>query len=202
MSEQTNRDKLDMVLEEYMVSVPEPNHSTLVEWIQRYPQYAEELTAYTVAYLTTPFDEPVEDIVDEPTLQRDLEVVRDILGRSRQQGALTSIREAGVAAGLTTLAAIAQRTDLTPVLVRKLDLRLIPVASLPTELITRLSQALHVGAEALRQYFQGPAILPQTGSFRSQQPPAVTELEDFFEAVRKDPSLTDEQRRYWLSLKP
>ena len=63
MSEQMKRERLDAVLEEYMVSVPEPSHSTLVEWIQRYPEFAEEL-------LETP--EPLMEAAHAALLDLDL----------------------------------------------------------------------------------------------------------------------------------
>jgi hypothetical protein len=200
MSEQTNREQLDAVLEAYIVSVPEPNHRILAEWIQRYPEFAEELTELTVARLTAPFEvEP--DEVDEATFQRDLQVVRAVLGHQPEQQTITSLLDAGKAVGLTSFAAIAQRTNLSKLLIRKLELHLLKAASLPTQLITDLSAALHVRVTTLQQYFQRRPSVPQ-GSFKSEQPPTVAEQEDFFEAVRKDLALTEEQRQYWLSLKP
>lgn len=79
MSEQTNRGQFDAVLEAYIVSVPEPNHRILAEWIQRYPEFTEELTEITVARLTAPFEVEPEE-VDEATFQHDLQVVRAVLG--------------------------------------------------------------------------------------------------------------------------
>jgi hypothetical protein len=200
MSEQTNRERLDAVLEAYIEAVPEPSHRTLTEWIQRYPEFADELTVLTVGRLVAPFEVEPEEGVDEAALQRDLQVMRGALQRRRQPQALTSLSEAGKAVGLASIKAIAQRANLSAALVRKLDLRLMHVASLPAELFTQLAQALQVGVDALRQYLQGQPLMPE-GNFKSEQHPAVPEPEDFFDAVRKDPSLTEEQRQYWLSLK-
>jgi len=200
MSDQTNREQLDAVLEAYIEAVPEPGYRTLTKWIQRYPEFADELTALTVGRLVAPFEVEPEGM-DEAALQRDLQVMRGVLGRRRQPQAITSLSEAGKAVGLTSIKAIAQRANLSAALVRKLDLHLMQVASLPAELFTQLTQALQVGADALQQYFLGQPMMPE-GSFKSEQRPEITEQEDFFEAVRKDPSLTEEQRQYWLSLKP
>lgn len=200
MSEQMNRDQLDDVLEAYMVAVPVPTHDALAAWVAQYPQFAAELTAYTVARLTTPMGGV--EIPDAASFQRDLEVVRGVLAGLRPTPALPGILAAGKQAGMANLAAIAARTRLSAAIVRKLDFRLMDVRTLPEQLLGLLGQVLGVSPDAVRQYLLGAPVVPQGSSFRSEQAPAVSAPEDFFEAVRTDLALTDEDRQYWLSFKP
>ncbi len=85
-------------------------------------------------------------------------------------------------------------------LIRKLDRRLLRYASIPQEAIDLLAQTLRQQISVITQYLQGGPTLAQGASYRSEKAPALVEQEDFFEAVRNDRTLSDEQRHFWLSL--
>jgi len=207
MSEQTARERLlETVLHEYMEAVPNPNYSALVEWIRRYPDFEQELTEFTVtrSLLQTQPAPPAEETTDKRELvQRGMSVVQGILAKqSASAGAppqFSSFLEAGKIRGLS-IHDIAVRSRLSVALIRKLDRRLLRYASIPQEAIDLLAQTLRQQISVITQYLQGGPTLAQGASYRSEKAPALVEQEDFFEAVRNDRTLSDEQRHFWLSL--
>ena len=51
MTHHVERINLEDVLDAYVSEVQTPSHAALVEWIRRYPQFAQELTDFTVAWI-------------------------------------------------------------------------------------------------------------------------------------------------------
>ena len=73
-------------------------------------------------------------------------------------------------------------------------------ASIPQELINRLAQVLQCEAAAIAAYLrQGPTLGTAT-EHRSERAPKLMELEDFFDAVWSDPTISLEHAEYWLAL--
>lgn len=107
----------------------------------------------------------------------------------------------GKARGLS-LRQLAERLGLTPALVRKLDLRTFRVVPLEWGVVKAVADSLNWDSTALRRYLQGRQTLAGRASYRADQSPETTGQEDFFQAVRTDPQLTEEQRARWLSLAP
>ncbi len=105
----------------------------------------------------------------------------------------------GKARGLT-LHQIAERLGLTPALVRRLDLRAFRFGPRERPVAAAIGSLLGWDLAALAHYLQQRPALAPNASFRADRAPETQEQQDFFEAVRADPRLTDEQRSRWLRL--
>jgi len=83
--------------------------------------------------------------------------------------------------------------------VRKLDRRLIDFSSVPNQAIEFLARAIQHKFSVVAHYLRGEPTLLQGASYRSEQAPKVTAKEDFYDAVRRDFSLSEERRNHWLA---
>ena len=93
-------------------------------------------------------------------------------------------------------------TGLSPALVAKLDRRLISFPSIPTEKIDAMAGAIRRLPEEVASYLRGRPQFPAAARFRANEAPKMLEQQDFFEAVREDRGLSEEQRQDLLSLQP
>lgn len=50
MTHSLRPDRLQDVLDAYMAAAAHPDHATLGEWVRRYPEYQQELTAFTAIW--------------------------------------------------------------------------------------------------------------------------------------------------------
>ena len=113
----------------------------------------------------------------------------------------------GLAQGLVTRAAqlgmnvmqFADLTELSPVLVTMFDRRLIRLGSIPAQVLARISSALNSSVEEVAAYFTDQALFP-AGEFKADRAPTLPDQQDFFEAVRRDPSIGEERKRKLLDL--
>ncbi len=207
MSEHARRETLDDVLNAYVAYSSEPSYEVLTEWIRCYPHFEKELTEFTVGWSLSetlpPADEP--DGMDEETLVlRGMSVVQGILNKEEWQPAdkqtsFAGLLKEGKARGLS-IHGLAEATRLSAALVRKLDRRLIRFASIPTEAIDVLAQAVARGKDEVARYLHRQPVLPASASYKAEEAPKLSDAEDFFEAVRTDETLPEEWRRHWLSL--
>lgn len=96
---------------------------------------------------------------------------------------------------------LADQTGLSVPLLRKLDRRLIPADSIPRTVSERLAGALRRDLPVILDYSRLEPRFASGAQHRANQAPALpTRLEDFFDAVRADPELTDERRTALLAL--
>lgn len=198
------QEALEDILDAYVEAVPEPSAVDLAEWIRRYPQYREELTAFTVSRslmhrLPPAVAEPVEETV---LVTRGMSVVRSVLQREREQRAEetppASLTAEGRRLGLS-LRQVAERAGLTPALWRELDQRLF--RGVPAEVIGDIARAIGRAPAVVERYLQGRQTLVRS-HHRAAQAPVLAEPRSFFDAVREDPALSDERRAYLLALEP
>lgn len=78
---------IEDVLNEYVASIAEPNQDDLEVWIQRYPQYKQELTEFTVSWSLMerlPPHPDVEEIDQETLTLRGMSVVKNLLHQKNQ----------------------------------------------------------------------------------------------------------------------
>lgn len=85
-------------------------------------------------------------------------------------------------------------------MLRKLDRRLIAFTSIPQELINRLAQVVQRDSSTVTAYLQQDTILGATTEHRSEQAPKIMDPEDFFDAVRADPTISPEHADHWYAL--
>lgn len=106
----------------------------------------------------------------------------------------------GKARGLTNFQ-LADAAELSIALITKLDRRLIDFLTIPRQIIQGLARVLQRSVENVSQYLQGPPLIPLRAQFKAEQTPRVTEVEDFFEAVRRDKSISEDRRQRLLAMK-
>jgi len=195
---------LDEIIDEYVAQSPEPSYEALAQWIGRYPQYAQELTDFTVSWSLAerlPLD-PGELTAEETAalLSKHMNTVRAIMERQ-------SISAAQAIKGLLaeartrelSIRQLAEKTGLSVALVTKLDRRLIRYASIPRQVVSDIADALGREAQAVARYLQGGALLaPSAVSYRAEEAPSLPEQQDFAEAVRDDRLLSSEERERLL----
>ena len=226
----TNRTVLDDVLEAYAASEPGPSRTTLPKWVRRYPQYEQQLMEFTARWGLLEWlpDRVDDDEIDEETLVlRGMSTVQAVLFRRQSiielehrstdeqsvqmrdiprdvpieversiAGLLTEGKRLGITAD-----DLAERVGVSDSILRKIDRRLINPASIPTRITRDLGLALHCGVAQITSYVQLPPMFAQGAQHRANQAPALPAVqEDFFEAVRRDLTLTEERRVRLLSL--
>jgi hypothetical protein len=59
---------------------------------------------------------------------------------------------------------------------------------------------LATGTKSIERYLQGPSLLPQVASYRSEQAPAVPPAQDFADAVRSDRTISDQRKQELLAM--
>jgi hypothetical protein len=205
MTKPNEQEFFDDILNALLSEVSEPDHATLTEWIRRYPQYSRELTEFAVSRSLAESlpRSPQQAEIDEDTLVlRGMSILQNVLYQQtlplEEQHDLVSILKEGRARGLE-LQDLAQQTQLSVALVRKLDRRLILFASLPKKVIEVLARVIHCNNDALAHYLQQAPLLPQHASYHAKQAPKLTQQERFFDALRADSTITEANRAYWLT---
>jgi len=202
---------LDDVLDAYVTAVPHPDRTHLQEWIGKYPEFGDELTQFTMDWIAMEWAPRPSDVPPEQTLVlRGASVVQGLLQRLDQKGvrdrtvapiAIQSIVDEAKRQGLTAVA-LADGADLNLALIRKFDRRLFKASSVPVLAIQRLAHALGRALADIEDYLRRQQVMAAGARYKSAQTPALSELEDFFQAVHDDPTLSEERRQFWLSLAP
>jgi len=211
MNKQSETPMIDQVLFNFMAENENPTREVLTEWIHRYPQYKRELVNLAVDWfqmaIPLPDDTPVENettvvergvdhvhnyiIEEEARLQTTPKTSRPFLGFVSEARALH-----------LTLDEVAEQIGLTPALLVKIDQRMIRYTSLPIELLQNLVDKIDGDLFSSARYLQLQPAIPRNQRFKSAQQPQVSEQTDFFDEVRADPDLSDEQRQRWLVFEP
>lgn len=196
---------LDGIIDEYAASSPGPSREMLAEWVQRYPQYKEELTDFTVNWtVASPIAPPSVEETEETreAATRHMGIVRAILdGQAVPAGEVAPIRGLVAEARTRGLSRkeLASALDLSIALVDKLDRRLVSYRTIPAAIVDSISRLLGAGAEQVALYLQGPPLLPQSASYRAEQAPSVPEAQSFAEAVSSDRTISPERKRQLLA---
>jgi hypothetical protein len=213
-------DRLNDILDAYAASTPGPNFETLKEWVRRYPEFEAELTEFTIDWrLLHAFSPDAQATVDEETLVlRGMSIVERLLYTKRMQATEEKARENGVARGemplplssliraanerSMTLDTFAHETGLSVGLIAALNNRLVRVASIPREAVEAVARVLGRSIDAVFVYLQLPPTLSTTAQYEAERSPTAAPQRDFFELVRIDRELTEEQKQRWLVLDP
>lgn len=207
MNKPNRLERLEDVLDAYVASDVGPN-GALDEWIRRYPEYEQELTEFAVSWSLMESLPPAPDAeeVDEDILVlRGMSIVQNLLhghsleSASEPVASLESLIAEGRSHGLEPRQ-LAQAAGLGDSLLRKLDRRLIRYASIPQEAIAGLAGVIKRGAESVAVYLQQSPTSVVATEHRSEQAPVLNEPEDFFDAVRADPTISPEHAARWLEL--
>ena len=208
MSERTGGESVEVVLDAFMASEPEPSTTALRGWIGRYPYYERELTDFVAAWIlmdTLPPDPNTEEPDEEALMERGTTMIDALLPERDEQfpgeerrpfaGLLGEASNLGL-----TMHDFANVTGLSPALVAKLDQRLIRSTTVPTEVLRRLAGAIQRTTEEVLDHLRREPVVPAALEHKADEAPAVPDRQDFFDAVRADRGLDDEDRRRLLSL--
>lgn len=203
-------ESLENVLNDYMVSEPVPNHASLKEWIKRYPQYKKELTDFVVSWSLMnelPADTAAKAVDQDTLVLRAISIAENHLHALRAQSnkagrSIKGLLVEGKRLGFS-IHAFANYCELSAAIVRKLDQRLISYSSIPQAAIEKLADAIKNSPAVISEYLKGPMKLAPDNRYSSKGAPKLpTEPEDFFNAIRSDPTMNEQWRSYWLSYDP
>ena len=207
MKEQTGRETLEDVLDAYVASNVGPN-SPLDEWLRRYPDFEQEIIKFAASWSLMeglPPAPDAEEVDEEALVLRGMSVVQNVLHGYSAESASESVAsfESLIAEGEEIgfePSRFAHAVGVGDSLLRKLDRRLIAFASIPQELIDRLAQVVQREATTVIAYLRQDPKLPGTTEYRSEQAPIIMDLEDFFDAVHADPTISREHAEHWFAL--
>lgn len=227
--------ELEAILEAYADAEPGPSRASLVAWINRYPQFARELTDFTARWQLLKWAGDADEATD--TAAAVSEVLDDeqerlvLRGVSAAQGVFFAKRtakraaaqtassaEASVASAPTAAApiqsllaaarrvgleygALKDRVGLSDALLQKLNRRLINPRSIPARILKDIAAEIQQQVEEVSRYLTlGPTFAPGAQHRANQAPTLPKVQEDFFEAVRKDTTLSGDRKREILAL--
>ena len=211
---------LNDVLDAYAASTPGPNFEALGEWVRRYPEFEAELVAFTIDWrLLHALSPAAQATADEETLVlRGMSIVEGLLYSQRIQAAAERAPESAADGSETSnplhsligaadergiaLDVFARTTDLSASLIATLNNRLVRVDSIPHQVVESVARVLGHSVEAVLGYLRLRPRLPITAQYKADRTPKVAPQRDFFELVRMDRDLTEEQKQRWLALAP
>ena len=207
MNKPNRVERLEDVLDAFVAFDVDPNEA-LDEWIRSYPEYEQELTEFAVSWslMKSLPPAPNAEEVDEDTLVlRGMSIIQNLLHEQSRESASESVVpfESLIAEGRVhglEPRQLAQATKLGDSLLRKLDRRLIRFASIPQDAINNLSNAIQSAPASVATYLQQSPTFVAAMEHRSEQAPVLNAPEDFFDAVRADPTIRSEHTAYWLKL--
>lgn len=96
---------------------------------------------------------------------------------------------------------LADMTELSVVLIAQFDRGLIKVnEKLPLEIVKRIAEAIDETTEQILDYLKFGPRFAKDANFKAPDSPTLTEAQDFTDAIRDDPTLSDKQREKLLAL--
>lgn len=208
MSERNGQESVETVLDAFVSSEPDPSTTALQRWIVRYPNYERELTDFAAAWIlmdTLPPAPGTEKTDEEALVERGQAVIDTVFPKEEQPAPggerhpLVGLLDEASGLGLT-MHELADVTGLSPALVAKLDQRLIRVATVPNDVLRRLAEAVRRSTGEILVHLHREPVVPGAMEHKADEAPTVPERQNFFDAVRLDRGLGDEQRRWLLSL--
>jgi hypothetical protein len=204
-----NRKFLDELLLTYFLESESPKVDILEQWVNRYPQFEKELRDFTVAWSMIEFyseGKAPKLVADRNVLTNETRIL-EFLNKAKIEQMVqypdkspikSLIMEAEVYD--ITIEALAITVDLSVPIVAKLDSRLIEYFSIPFEVIEGLAQAIRKEIILIARYLNQAPRMPRMASYKSHRKPKVPQKENFFDVIRHDDKLSDQQRMRWLSL--
>jgi hypothetical protein len=203
---------LDEVIEAYMASTPEPDRDSLAEWVRRYPQYARGLMDFEARRSAAKWLPQHESSTEEEQALalQGVSAVQDILHRRRaerdrakDESPIIGLMEESKRKGMTR-AQFADATELSTSLLAMLDRRLFDFNTIHEAvheaIVETIARVLDRSRNSIAAYLNGEATFAVAAHRKSDRAPKIAKKQDFFEAVRNDPHISEERRRKWLAL--
>lgn len=197
---------LEDVLNEYLASEPKPSYEALEKWSKRFPEHKEELVEFTVSWskLENAPKSDAQDSFDEETLLlKAMSIVGDRIHTMRTakkiaKSSLTNLSTEAKNKGLG-LKELAKLTDLSVPIISKIMRGFLDPLSIPKLVIERLAAVLDLAAEEIALSIQNASMTSQGIKHKSKKKPEFPkDKENFFNAVRNDRELSENQRIFWL----
>lgn len=205
MSTSKDDGKLLDVLNDYVESELTPNYSVLRKWVQKYPEFKDELTEFTVAWSLAKNSPPeAKEVTSDTLVLRAMSIVGDRLyahGLPKQlpKTKLTDFFKEARNVGLN-VHMVANKANMSEQMVTKLARCLIDFETIPNEAVSKLSASINRPQDDLREYFRKPPTAPSYARFSAKSGPKPPDkVENFFDAVRNDRTLDDDTRAFWLA---
>lgn len=204
MNSTNNPNSLDEVFDAYTLALQMPNRETLIEYIRRYPQFEQELIDFTMAWMeakNSPSTAKMEQ-EDSNFIQLGMVAAQEAFHQpgevKRTKSSFQSILKEAKSKGLS-IDQFADVQNLSILLIRKIDLRAITYYTIPFEIIQSLAENLERNVREIAGYLTLPPMKPTTARYKSSKAPKLDTQRSFFDEVREDHLLSEEQRQYWLS---
>ncbi|GEM_PF-1425033 len=175
----------------------------LQHWITMHPQFAADFVTWATELL--PIQPPAVYRVNYRAEEvRLAQVGRSVVAEMRARYGLTpsplvSLTEAAQQRNLR-LKDLAEGLGVGVPIVSKLEQRLLQFSTLPETLIRKLAETLELGTETVRDYLRQPPTLALGAAYQytGKAVPQVQAPQDFAEAIRACPGMTDAQKQAWL----
>ncbi|MBL8080473.1 MAG: hypothetical protein JNM55_21055 [Anaerolineales bacterium] len=211
MNKPSGPELLDEILDAYVAAAQIPNREVLREWIKKYPQYERELTDFTVAWIQmeeTPSANHGKPDIDHLVLKA-MSTVQNLYNDKESEKTSSQINNNSIEKLVAEAEAqgfprdqFAAQLKLSVGLLWKFDRHLIQYSSIPVELIENVAGLLHRGLQTVAEYFQMRPTFVTDRRYKAKQQPQVSEPTNFFDEVRSDTDLSNEDRAYWLAFEP
>jgi hypothetical protein len=170
-------------------------HKSLIEMGLIFPRTAEDVRIAEESSKGVQCRPLPVDLADPSRLLRRIEELDAASNDTPLKGILAAAKERSISN--KQLAAL---TKLSVVLISMFDRGMISTVKLPRIIVRRIAEAIGTTAERVLEYLQaGPRLAIDT-NFKADDVPELEEPQNFFDAVRDDPTLTPQQREYLLSL--
>ncbi len=172
-------------------------------WIAEYPVFEHDFVTWATELPLMQLAEiRADDPIEEARLGR---VGRSVVAEMRAQYGmthrpLTSLLEAARQQNLR-LKDVAERLGIGVPIVSKLEQRLIQFTTLPESLIQKLAETLDTATENVRDYLRQPPTLAAGAAYQytGKAAPQVQAPQDFADAVRTCPSMSEAHKQVWLA---
>jgi hypothetical protein len=199
---------LEDVLDAFLAEAPAPKHAAVQEWVSRYPQFRREIleaaASWAVSEALSGRPDPEREAEDDDTLVlRGMSLVQDRLYARDAEQASSSFQTLLSEAKRVSLAPsdLADRVEIGPATLKKLDQRMIRQGSIPRIVFQRLADALQTSVASVAAYLRQPMVLTSGARYRASSAPSLPpEQEEFREAIRLDRAISEETRKRWLDL--
>ena len=199
---------LDDALNTFVQQNDRPTAENVQEWVNRYPQFRQDLVEFAAVWAEQLVLPPAEEIGAEAEKLLVDRAMSHVLNVAYSRDVQTR-DEAASDDPVDSLTQDAQRAGFSPLqlgkacgldigLLSKLNNRQILPATIPAKLIRLLADHLHKTIAAIKAYFAKPPVAATGKAFLARGKPTYTGQQRFADAVRLS-SLSDEEKTRWLN---
>lgn len=192
--------KIDQITARYEDELRAGKSPKIADYIQRYPQYAQELAEFALFHHTVGLDQP-EPGAPQPGPSAAAQAAR---ARIHEQVHLSTspplegLMKQGRLAGYMA-PKLAEMVGLSLDILAKLDAHAITGTSIPQTLIERLADTLRVAQERVAAYLGSPQAASRGAFFYASQAPQQRQ-ESFLDAVQNSAALSAEAKQEWAEI--